>query len=259
MRHAGVITRVFAAAALRNESVLIVYCTAGYPNLHQSMDLVQSCAECGADIIEIGIPFSDPVADGSSIQYSSQQALEQGVTLNSIINALADLNLDVPIIIMSYLNPVLAFGQEHFLRSAARARVSGLIIPDLPVEEATRLSILAKELGVDLVLLAAPTSTPARLQRITKTSQGFVYCVSTTGTTGIRTVIDANTKAFLKRVRAMTDKPCAVGFGISTPEHIRSLRNEVDGIVIGSRIIEGIRNEENIPALIKAMKGATRR
>lgn len=259
MKHAGAIAHAFAQTSARNEAALIAYCTAGFPDLARSMELVRSCAEHGADIIEVGVPFSDPVADGHSIQFASHEALEHGVTLRAIMRALGDLDLHTPVVIMSYLNPLLSFGWDRFLDRAGYSRIAGMIIPDLPVEEAAQRSIQAHERGVDLVLLAAPTSTAERLQRIIEVSQGFVYCVGATGTTGVRTSLAQGTAAFVERVREVADIPCAVGFGISRSEHIHALRDHADGVVVGSRIIEAIRNEEDISDLIQSMKKATRR
>lgn len=259
MKHVNMIDQVFMNTADRHEAALIIYLTGGFPDLEQSMKLVQSCAQSGADIIEIGIPFSDPVADGPTIQYSSQQALAQGITLESIMKAIHELKIDIPIVVMSYLNPILAFGWSRFLDTAMHDNISGLIIPDLPVEEAVDRAADALSKGVHLILLAAPTSTLNRLQQIVDTTNGFIYCVSITGTTGARTFLDKNVHVFLQRIKKMTDKPCAIGFGITTPEHIHSLRESADGVIVGSRIIEGIRNNENIPKLVSIMKKATRR
>jgi tryptophan synthase alpha chain len=259
MTTADEITRTFKKVSSDNEAALIVYLTAGFPDLERSLVLASECAHRGADIMEIGIPFSDPVADGPSIQYASHKALEQGVTLSMILSVLEHLNVSAPIVIMSYLNPLLAFGWTRFLQAAAKSRVSGLIVPDLPVEEAQDRAREARASGLDLILLAAPTSAPARLKSIVETTQGFVYCVSMTGTTGVRSSLDKGTRRFLQRVRTMTDKPCAIGFGISTPAHVRSLCNDADGIVVGSRIIEAIRNNEDVPELVHTLKQQTRR
>jgi tryptophan synthase alpha chain len=253
------ITEVFSNAQTRDEAVLIVYITAGFPNLDRSMELIESSARSGADIIEIGIPFSDPVADGPSIQYASHSALGCGISLRAVLDALRDLTLGKPLVIMSYLNPIFAFGWSRMLDVVEHTHVSGLIIPDLPVEEAEDWSTRSSNQGLDLILLAAPTSSPMRLKQIAELSQGFIYCVSTTGTTGLRETLSNGITDFVSRIRSVTTKPCAIGFGISKPEHVRSLRNDFDGIIIGSRIIEGIRKQEDIPALINSMKEATRR
>jgi len=259
MKPIRTIEQTFIHTAGENESALIVYLTAGFPDLEHSMHLVRSCVQNGADIIEIGIPFSDPVADGPSIQYSSQKALEQGVTMRSILNRIQDLDVDVPIVIMSYLNPILSYGWSRFLKYTVHAHVAGLIIPDLPVEEAGERVVETQDYGLDLILLAAPTSTTSRLHSIADRTRGFIYCVSTTGTTGIRASLDGGALKFLERVKTITDIPCVIGFGISKPEHIQALRKSADGVVVGSRIIEGIRNREDIPEIVRIMKETTRR
>lgn len=259
MNPISTISRAFNDTKARQEAVLIVYLTAGYPTLERSIDLVKDCARSGADIIEIGIPFSDPVADGPSIQESSQEALNNGVTLDGIMNVLTQSTLDVPCVIMSYLNPILAFGVKQFLKAMHRAHASGLILPDLPFEEAGEWVALTRQENLDLILLAAPTSSTERLACIAARSQGFIYCISTTGTTGVRQSLPEELTGFVHRIRTITDKPCAVGFGISKPEHIMILRDDVDGVIVGSRIIEGIRRKENIKELVGGLKKATRR
>jgi tryptophan synthase alpha chain len=259
MRSSGSIADAFEHASARNEAALITYCTAGFPDLIRSMEIIRSCAEYGANIVEIGIPFSDPVADGPSIQYASHRALEQGVTLKAILGATEDLDTNVPVVLMSYLNPIISYGWDRFLDRAACSHIAGIIIPDLPVEEAAARAINAQAKGLDLILLAAPTSTPERLQRIIDTTRGFIYCVSAIGTTGIRRSLDNGVRTFLEHIQTMSDKPRAVGFGISKPAHIQALRDCADGIVVGSRIIEAIRKQENIPELIHSMKETTRR
>jgi tryptophan synthase alpha chain len=240
MRSSGSIADAFEHASARNEAALITYCTAGFPDLIRSMEIIRSCAEYGANIVEIGIPFSDPVADGPSIQYASHRALEQGVTLKAILGATEDLDTNVPVVLMSYLNPIISYGWDRFLDRAACSHIAGIIIPDLPVEEAAARAINAQAKGLDLILLAAPTSTPERL-------------------TGIRRSLDNGVRTFLEHIQTMSDKPRAVGFGISKPAHIQALRDCADGIVVGSRIIEAIRKQENIPELIHSMKETTRR
>jgi tryptophan synthase alpha chain len=259
MNNPHAITCTFAHTRARHEAALIVYLTAGFPTLDRSLAFMEMCATRGADIIEVGIPFSDPVADGPSIQYASCQALEQGVTMSMILDALKDNAISAPIVIMSYLNPILAFGWTHFLETAVQSRISGLIIPDLPVEEAQERAKDTRECGIDLILLAAPTSTPGRLKAIINTTQGFLYCVSMTGTTGVRSSLNADARGFLQRVRSLTDISRVIGFGISTPEHVRSLCRDADGIVVGSRMIEAIRHNEDVPGFVHTLKQQTRR
>lgn len=243
----------------KNEIALILYMTAGFPSLSESMNNLVELAKNGADIIEIGVPFSDPVADGPTIQYSSQIALSNGVTLRSILNEVKKIKLDTPLVIMSYLNPVLAYGKEGLLKDMKDAGISGIIIPDLPVEESEDWPSLSKNYNIDVIFLAAPTSSGERIRLIAQHSRGFIYYVSITGTTGVRDKLSSGLSGFIKNMRQATDKPIAVGFGISSPEQIVSLREEVDGVIIGSRIIEAIRKKEDLKIVVKNLKEATRR
>lgn len=241
----------------RGETALIIYITAGFPSLEESISNVITLAKNGADIIEIGVPFSDPVADGPTIQYSSQIALLKGVTLKDIINEIKKINLDTPLVIMSYLNPLLAYGKDKLFKDMKDAGISGIIIPDLPVEDSSEWTSLGGTYNIDVIYLVAPTSSAERIKEIAKKSRGFIYCVSVTGITGARNKLSAGILKFLEKVRQLTNKPIAVGFGISTPEHIKSLRKKVDGVIIGSRIIEAIRKKEDLKELIKEFKKAT--
>jgi tryptophan synthase alpha chain len=237
---------------------LMPFLTAGYPTRPAFLECLRTVIDAGADLIEIGIPFCDPIADGPTIQHSSQVALENGARLADILDDLAQLQPRVPLIAMSYLNPLLAMPRERLLARLRAAHVCGLIIPDLPADEAGDWSAAAFEAGVDLVLLAAPTSPDARLRLIGRQARGFVYAVSLAGTTGAREELPPELPAFLKRVRAATELPVAVGFGISRPEQIRSLRGLAEGVVIGSRIVNAIRNGEDLGGTIEDLKQATR-
>jgi tryptophan synthase alpha chain len=216
-------------------------------------------SEYGADIIEVGVPFSDPVADGRTIQYSSLSALKTGIALNDILKRLKNVRIDKPLVLMSYLNPLLAYKKERLFKAMKDSGISGIIIPDLPVEESDDLLSLADAYDVDLVFLVAPTSTGERIRLIAEKSSSFIYCVSVTGTTGMRNAVPQGLVKFIKRVRLVTDKPIAVGFGISTPEQILALKKEVDGVIVGSRIIEAIRKQEDLKKIIGRLKEATRR
>lgn len=242
----------------RGEMALIVYITAGFPSLEESMDNAISLAKNGADIIEIGVPFSDPVADGPTIQYSSEAALSNGVTLKDIIKEIKKIKLDTPLVIMSYLNPLLAYGKEKLFKDMRDAGISGIIIPDLPVEDSREWTSLGRTYDIDVIFLVAPTSSPKRIRHIVKKSRGFIYCVSVTGTTGARDKLSPGLIRFLKEVRELSDKPIAVGFGISNSQQIKSFRKEVDGVIVGSRIIEAIKRNEDLKELVKKFKKATR-
>jgi tryptophan synthase alpha chain len=259
MKPVSRIAKKFSELKEKNEIALIVYITAGYPSLTQSMEIVEELDQRGADIIEIGVPFSDPVADGPIIQYSSQIALDNGVTLKNIIKSLKTINVNKPLVIMSYLNPVLTYGKEAFLKDLKSARISGFIIPDLPVEEANSWRNMSEMYSIDNIFLVAPTSPLERIKKVAEASRGFIYCVSVTGTTGVRNRLSEELAAFLDQVRQLTDKPLAVGFGISKTAHIKSLRDTADGIIIGSRIIDAIKKGEDIGGMIKEFKVATRR
>ncbi len=250
---------VFRRCRDKREKVLIVYLTAGYPDMDRCFGIIQELEYAGADIIELGIPFSDPVADGPTIQYSSQVAIKQGASLSNILSRLETLQVKLPVIIMTYLNPLLCMDRPGLFQKLVQSRVSGLIIPDLPFDMASAWRAAARENSIDLIMLAAPTSPDKRLKKIINASQGFIYCVSVTGTTGARHDLPENLPAFLQQVRSTSDKPVVVGFGISKPDHIIALKQYADGFIIGSRIINAIRNNENICDIVTQLKTATRR
>ena len=255
----GDIERKLENLRKNNETGLIIYLTAGFPSLNESMRLIQQTAECGADLIEIGIPFSDPVADGASIQYASEIALRNGVTPGEIISAIKSTHLKSPLIIMSYINPIIAYGRDNFFYDIKSAGVSGLVIPDLPVEESDEWLLSADRADIDMVFLITPVSPLERIKLVAQKTRGFIYCVSTTGTTGVRNHLSQGLSRFLKNVRKNTTKPIAVGFGISSAEHIKLLRNDVDAVIVGSRIIECLRRNDDLEGIIKAFKDATRK
>jgi tryptophan synthase alpha chain len=243
----------------RGELAFMPYQTAGFPTLDESLRNLQLLVDHGADLLEIGIPFSDPMADGPTIQHSSQVALENGVDLKSILAALRKLELPCPLVMMSYLNPLLAYGRERLLADMQAAGISGLIVPDLAFEEAHEWRSAARAHDISLVFLLAPTSTDERIRRTAELTDSFIYAVSLTGTTGARQTLSAGLPEFLKRIKAATDKPIVVGFGISVPEHVRALHGRADGIVVASRIIDAIRRGEEWTGLVESLKAATRR
>jgi tryptophan synthase alpha chain len=223
------------------------------------MEIIQILEDSGADMVEIGVPFSDPVADGPVIQKASHEALNNGVKLKKILDAVSKLHMDIPLLAMSYLNPLLAYGRDTLLSDMIETGVSGLIVPDLPVDASDGWVDLSQDAGIDLIFLAAPTSPDDRIRRIVKTSRGFIYCVSVTGTTGIREGLAPNISEFLGRIKSASNIPVAVGFGVSGPEHVRSLRDHADGVIVGSRIIRAVMENENLERLINDLKDATRR
>jgi len=243
----------------KNEAALILYYTAGFPTLKESLETIQQMADSGADIIEIGFPFSDPIADGATIQAASHAALEGGISLKRIMKGLKGFTVDCPLVVMSYLNPLLAYGLESLLSDFKETGITGLIIPDLPVEEAESIKQLCEKNSIDLIFLITPTSGEERIRLITEQCSGFVYCVSLTGITGERDALSKQVLPFVRQVKSNTKKPVAVGFGITTPEHIERLRDEVDGVIIGSRVIKASMDKENLNQLIRDFKEATRR
>ncbi|MCZ2401242.1 MAG: tryptophan synthase subunit alpha [Phycisphaerae bacterium] len=257
-RPAAALSETFAALRARGEMALMPFLTAGYPTRPAFLEHLRTVIDAGADLIEIGIPFCDPIADGPTIQHSSQVALENGARLRDILDDLAPLEPRVPLIAMSYLNPLIAMPRERLFERLRAAHVRGLIIPDLPADEATEWSAATREAGLCLALLAAPTSPDERLRLIGRAAAGFVYAVSLAGTTGARSELPPELPAFLRRVRAAAGLPVAVGFGISRAEQIRSLRGLADGVVVGSRLVEAIRRGEDVAALIAELKHAIR-
>jgi tryptophan synthase alpha chain len=239
---------------LRRRPAFIPYLTAGYPDLLTTEKLIYKLKEAGADIIELGVPFSDPVADGLTIQASSQWALNRGVTLKKILKLVRRLRkkTPLPIVLMSYYNPVLHYGKK-FLKEAAAAGVDGLIIPDLPVEESVALSQAAAASSLNLILLAAPTTPTPRLKKIISLTRGYLYYVSLTGVTGERKQLPAGLQGQLKYLKKISRTPVAVGFGFSRPAQLKKIKNLVGGVIVGSAII-GVMSKnlkKKRPVLIK--------
>lgn len=243
----------------RNEAGLVAYLMAGHPTLEKSFEAMRTLAENGADFIEIGLPFSDPIADGPVIQEASNIGLANGADLDTVLGAARSMDGRVPLILMSYLNPLYRRGVNRAVRELKAAGFEGLIIPDLPADEAGDWKAASRKAGLDLIFLAAPTSPPDRLAKIAAASSGFVYCVSLTGTTGSRTTVAAGAEAFLRRMRKQTEKPLAVGFGVSTPEHVKRFSRVADGVIVGSRIVRAAARGEDLAALVRSLKDATRR
>jgi tryptophan synthase alpha chain len=240
------ITQTFENLKKNGRKALIPYVSCGDPSLEFTEKLVLGLEEAGADLVELGIPYSDPVADGPTIQKASQRALAGGVTLEKVMRTASRIRQQarLPLLFMAYYNSIYRPGPERFVVQAAGAGISGLIVPDLPLEEALPLKRAASGAGIDLIFLAAPTSTAARLQKIAKLAGGFVYCVSVTGVTGSRKEMPGGLEEFLSRVRASTDLPLAVGFGVSGPESAARMGSAADGVIVGSSLIERI--EKNL-------------
>ncbi len=242
----------------RGEMAFMPYLMAGYPSLERSMEHLRCMACSGADIIELGIPFSDPVADGSTIQAASQKALERGVTLSAVLEALQSVQVDVPILLMSYVNPLLALGRDRLMEQLPKSGVHGLIIPDVPHEESQPWRMATSSAGLSLIPLIAPTTSENRIGCIADSTDGFLYYVSVTGTTGVRDDLPEDLPNAVARVRKCTNKPVAVGFGVSSPEHVRQLAGCADGVVVGSRIVQAIGRDEDLKSLVRSFKDATR-
>jgi tryptophan synthase alpha chain len=242
------IDQKFAELRARGKKAFIAYVTAGYPSLEATEELVLSMAGNGADIIELGVPFSDPMADGLTIQAASFKALKGGTTPAGILDVVRRVRKvsQVPITLMSYYNPVFHYGDEKFAAAAKLAGVDGLIIPDLPVEEAGSLRAAARKHDLSLVFFLAPTTSPARAAGIVRAAGGFLYFVSVAGVTGARVSAPVNIAGVIRRIKAMTDVPVCVGFGIATPEQVNAVAAYSDGVIVGSAIIKVI--DANITA-----------
>ena len=248
----------------KGEKALVLFVTAGDPALDQLPAILGCLQEGGADIIELGIPFSDPIADGPTIQASTQRALDRGVTPTAVFEALSQIKLEIPVVLMGYYNPVLRMGLETFAKRAKQAGASGTIITDFTPEEADDWISASQTVGLDNVFLTAPTSTDERITAVAKCSQGFVYAVSRTGVTGALESVPADVADLVSRIKKQTDTPVCVGFGISKPEHVRTITQVADGAVIGSWLVDLLANEWKngagaaiVKAKIRAMKAAT--
>lgn len=227
----------------RQPGALVPFLTVGDPDLPTTVDLAVALAERGAGVIELGLPYSDPIADGPTIQASSQRALDRGVRLKDVFTVVRGIRerSDVPLVLFTYCNPIYRYGLERFLAEAATAGADGILMPDIPPEEATDLRETASRFGLDVIFLVAPTSTPDRIATICKASGGFVYLVAATGVTGARTQLAEGLAERLTLVKQCSDLPVAVGFGVSTPEQVAAIRAMgADGVVVGSALVERI-------------------
>ncbi len=233
------IRRAFEACRERGRAALVTYVMGGDPDLATSEAAALACVEGGADLLELGMPFSDPIADGPTLQLAAERALASGTTVRDVLRLASALRrrTEIPIALMGYVNPVLALGEERFLAGAARAGVDAVILPDLPPEEAGELGERARAHGVGTVFLLAPTSTPARRAAACAAATGFVYFVSVTGVTGARRSLPAGLAAQLAAVRRESPVPVVVGFGISSPAQARALGRLADGVVVGSAVV----------------------
>ncbi len=243
----------FARLRAAGERALVVYFTAGDPSLEATRHLVAAAARSGADVIELGVPFSDPLADGPVIQRAGNRALAGGVTLARVLETVALLRqqVGVPIALFTYYNPVLAFGLKAFARTSAEAGVDGVIVVDLPPEEADPLAAEATPAGLDLIHLVAPTSTAARVRMIARRSRGFVYMVTVTGVTGERREVAPEIAAQIRTLRLVTTKPICVGFGIARPEQVAAVGRLADGVIVGSAIVRKVEECAGKPDMVE--------
>jgi tryptophan synthase alpha chain len=235
------VSEQFQALRDRNQCALIPFITAGDPDLETTAAALKQLDQQGADIIELGVPYSDPLADGPVIQAAATRALAQGVTLERVLDVVRQVGPEIqaPIVLFLYYNPILNQGIEPFLEKIAAAGVKGLVVPDLPLEEVEVLTKPAKAAGIEVVLLVAPTTPKERLTAIATHSQGFIYLVSVTGVTGVRSTIQGRVGDLLKDLRGVTDKPIVVGFGVSQPEQAQQLKQwGADGIAVGSAFVK---------------------
>jgi tryptophan synthase alpha chain len=239
----------------RGEKGLIAYITAGDPDLATTVELAAAIGEAGADVLELGVPFSDPVADGPAIQAASQRALAGGTTVRGIFRAVEQIRRrsDIPLVLMTYYNPVYQYGPERFAADAARAGGNGLIVPDLPPEESGPLWEAAGDCQIDLVPLVAPNTPARRLPVIAGKARGFIYCVSVTGVTGERESIMTDLAAMTGGVRRVSPLPVAVGFGISRPAQAAAVARHCDAVVVGSALVNTVAQKAGTPGLIKAV------
>ena len=245
------IAQLFERLRREGRPGLIAYLTAGDPNPETTALLVAGLERGGADLIELGVPFSDPIADGPVIQRGSERALKAGTNLSRVLQIAAEIrqSSDIPLLLFTYMNPVMRYGIDKLARDACAAGIDGCLLTDLSVEEAEKYIDTMREHGLDTVFLAAPTSTERRLKLVAKYSSGFVYLVSRTGVTGEQTSVSTAVNPLIERMRRVTDLPLAVGFGIAKPEHAREVGEVADAVVVGSAIVRMIEKYGGDPAL----------
>jgi tryptophan synthase alpha chain len=250
------ISETFARLKIEGRGALVPFITAGDPDFETTRELLFALARAGSDLIEVGVPFSDPIADGPVIQRASQRALRQQISVADILNVVADAGneIDVPIVIFSYLNPLLQFGISRFAEEAARAGVDGVLLTDLALEESDEFSQALRANSLDLILLVAPTSTDERLRTIAGRASGFIYAVSRTGVTGATAELSNEAEKLVRRVRAVTDLPVAVGFGISNAGQVSEVWGYADAAVVGSAIVAEIERNAGRRDLVQVIE-----
>jgi tryptophan synthase alpha chain len=254
------ISRRFAELRASGELGIVAYITAGDPSLDATLKFVEALADAGADVIELGVPFSDPLADGPTIQRASERALKNGATLRGVLDLVARIrkSSQVPLVIFSYYNPVLQMGLEQFAAEAATAGADGVLITDLTPEESAKYREILAQDHLDTVFLAAPTSDVERLGKIAAVSSGFLYIISRTGVTGATDSMADDLPVLLRRVRSATQLPLAVGFGVSQPSHVSMLGGLADAAVVGSALVSEIENAKSVEAAAEALSAKMR-
>ena len=247
------IDRKFKELKKAKKKAFIAFITAGYPSLEATYKLVLEFSRSGVDIIELGVPFSDPIADGIVIQDSSQAALKKKVNLCDILRLVRRLrqHTDIPLCLMTYYNPVFCFGEEKFIKAAKASGVDGIIVPDLLPEDGRQLIKLANKSQIDNILFISPTTSKARMKHIASLAKGFIYYVSLTGITGARRALASDLRSNIKMIKSITSKPVCVGFGISTPAQVKEVSRICDGVIVGSAIVNKIRENVKNPRLAK--------
>ena len=248
--------------AFENGPAFIGFLTGGDPDLDTTKKLICAMEEAGADLIEIGIPFSDPIAEGPVIQAADIRALSWGCRIDDLFNMVSEIRetVKIPLVFMTYINPIYTYGKEKFMKNCQKSGIDGIIVPDMPYEEKNELQPVCREYGIDLISMIAPTSAE-RVLMIAKEAEGFLYCVSSLGVTGVRTEIKTDIEELIKQVRTVSDIPCAIGFGISTPTQAEKMSNCADGVIVGSAIVKliaehGKNSVEPVKEYVSSMKNA---
>jgi tryptophan synthase alpha chain len=235
---------------------LITYITVGYPSIEATLKVVPLLADNGCDIVELGIPFSDPLTDGVTIQKASFCALKNGITTELCLETARELSqkVKIPLVFMTYFNPISCYGLEEFCSACSRSGINGLIIPDLPPDEGSQLEAISRREAIDLIYLLAPTSTEDRIRLVAKRASGFIYLVSVTGVTGTRDKLPSDLDRFVAKVREVATQPLCIGFGISTPGQAGQLAKMADGVIVGSRIIQLMEIDDDFTSVINFVK-----
>ena len=249
-------TRITSVFKQSGHKALIPYVTVGYPSIEATLNVVPLLASSGCDLVELGIPFSDPLADGVTIQKASFCALQNGVTPELCLEVAKDLNqkINIPLVFMTYFNPVFSYGLEEFCSACERSGIDGLIIPDLPPDEGLELEAITQIHSLDLIYLLAPTSTEERIRLVAERSRGFIYLVSVTGVTGARDNLPPELDTFVTSVRKVATQPLCVGFGISTPEQAKQVAQIADGVIVGSRVIQLMETDDDLVSVSNFIK-----